>query len=101
MGYQELLKTYPTHPRAADALFYIADTFDREAPDSAAAYYSQVVSRFKDSPRAPTALYRLGKLEEARRNPAAARGYYQRLIRDYPTSDDADLARLRLQALTP
>ncbi|HEY9382020.1 MAG TPA: tetratricopeptide repeat protein [Gemmatimonadales bacterium] len=101
MAYQELVKNYPADPRVPDALFYIGETFASEAPDSAVAYYGQVVARFRTSPRAPMALYRLGRLEEARRNPAAARGYYDRLIRDYPTSDDADLARDRLKTLRP
>jgi TolA-binding protein len=101
MGYQELIKTYPTHPRVPDATFYIGETFATEAPDSAVVYYLQVVNRFKTSPRASTALFRLGKLEEARKNTAAARGYYDRLVREYPSSDDADLARERLRELRP
>jgi len=101
MGYQELIKTYPSHLLVPDALFYIGETFATEAPDSAVAYYTQVVTRYKSSGRASTALFRLGRIEEARRNPAAARNYYDRLIREYPTSDDADLARDRLKALRP
>lgn len=101
MGYQELLKTYPTHPRVPDALFYIGESFGSEAPDSAIAYYTQVVTRFKDSPRASTALYRMGRLEAQRRNSAAARGYFDRLLKDYPNSDEADLAREALKSLRP
>ena len=101
MGYQALIKTYPSDALIPDALFFIGETFGSEAPDSAIAYYSQVPTRFKTSPRASTALYRMGRIEEARRNSAAARGYYDRLIRDYPTSDDADMARERLKTLRP
>ena len=101
MGYQELIKTYPSHALVPDALFYIGESFGAEAPDSAVVYYSQVVARYKTSPRASTALFRMGKIEEARRNPAAARNHYERLVREYPTSDDADLARERLKALRP
>jgi TolA-binding protein len=101
MGYQELLKTYPTHALAPDALFYIGESFGSEAPDSAIAYYTQVVGRYKTSPRASTALFRMGRIEEVRRNAAAARAYFERLVREYPTSDDADLARERLKTLRP
>lgn len=101
MGYHELLRLYPTHARVPDALFYIGETFAAEAPDSAAAYYTQVVTRFKSSPRAATALYRLGRIEEGRRNVAAARGYFERVIREYPSSDEVDLARDRLRTLRP
>jgi TolA-binding protein len=101
MAYQELVKSYPTHARIADALFYIGESFGSETPDSAVAYYAQVVTRFKDSPRAPTALYRLGRIEASRHNAAAARQYYERLIRDYPTSDEVELAREALKNLRP
>jgi TolA-binding protein len=101
MGYQELIKSYPTHPLVPDALFYIGESFGTESPDSAIAYYAQVPAKFKASPRASTALFRMGRIEETRRNSAAARGYYDRLIREYPTSDDADLARDRLKNLRP
>ena len=101
MGYQELLRNYPQSPLVPDALFYIGESFAESAPDSAVAYYSQVVSRYRSSPRAPIALYRLGYMEEQRRNPAAARRYYEQLIREYPASDDADLARERLKNLRP
>lgn len=101
MGYQELLKTYPTHALVPDALFYIGESFGSESPDSAIAYYSQVVARHKSSPRASTALFRMGRVEEGRRNAAAARTHYERLVREYPSSDDADLARERLRSLRP
>ena len=101
LGYQELIKTYPQSPLVPDALFYIGESFAESAPDSAVAYYSQVVARYRASARASIALYRLGHLEEHRRNTAAARRYYEQLIREYPASDDADLARERLKNLRP
>jgi TolA-binding protein len=101
MAYQELIRNYPGNPRVPDALFYIGESYGSELPDSALAYYGQVLTRFKDSGRAPVALYRMGRLEEARRNPAAARTYYERLVKDYPTSDEADPARERLKTLRP
>jgi len=101
IGFQDFLKNYPTHVLVADALFYIGESFGDAAPDSAAVYYKQVLARFKASARASTALYRLGRVEEARGNRTAARAYYDQLIRDYPASDDADLARERLKNLRP
>lgn len=100
-GLQELIKTYPTHQLVADALFGVGQTFEGSTADSVAVYYNAVVTRFPRSARAPTALYRLGKLEEDRKNTAAARAYYDRLIREYPASDDADLAREKLKNLRP
>ena len=100
-SYQEFLKTAPTDPRAPDALYFVGETFGEAAPDSASAYYTQVVGQFARSARAPTALYRLGMLAESRRDNAAARSYYDRLIRAYPRTDEAGLASDRLKNLRP
>jgi tol-pal system protein YbgF len=100
-GMQAYLQAWPQDAQVPDALYYVGEAFRPEAPDSAAAYYGQVIARFPRSDRAPTALYKLGRLEEDRKNPAAARAWYLRLIRDYPASQDADLARDQLKQLRP
>lgn len=100
-GYQQFLQSYPTDPRAPDAVYYIGETFGEQTPDSATAYYTQVIGQFPQSARAPTALLRLGKLAENKGDKAAAIRYYDRLVRDYPRSDDVDIARDRLKTLRP
>lgn len=100
-GFQELVRTYPTHELVAEALFYIGESFAQDAPDSAVAYYTQVVSRFPRAPKASTSLYKLGRLEAKRNNSAAARAYYDRLIKEYPRSDEVELARDALKNLRP
>lgn len=100
-GYQQFLQSYATDPRAPDAVYYIGETFGEQTPDSATAYYTQVIGQFPQSARAPTALLRLGKLAENKGDKAAAIRYYDRLVRDYPRSDDVDIARDRLKTLRP
>jgi tol-pal system protein YbgF len=100
-GYQQFLQGYPSDTRAPDALYYIAETFGDQGPDSATAYYTQVIGQFPQSARAPTALLRLGKLAENKGDKAGAIRYYDRLVRDYPRSDDVEIARDRLKTLRP
>jgi tol-pal system protein YbgF len=100
-GFQELVRTYPTHDLVPEALFYIGESYALEAPDSAVTYYTQVVSRFPRAPKASTSLYKLGRLEAKRNNSAAARAYYDRLIKEYPRSDEVELARDALKNLRP
>ncbi len=100
-AYHDFLRAYPAHALVPSALLNIGQTFDPETPDSAAHYYEQVVSQSPRTAQAPTALYRLGRLEEARRNPAAARRHYERLMREYPRAEEADIARDRLANLRP
>ena len=98
-GFRELLRRYPQSPRAADAVYFIGESFAADQPDSAKAAYEQVVARFATSPRAATALYKLGLLAEQRRDAAGAKAYYTRIVTSYPTSDEAALARDRLRSL--
>ena len=94
-----MLKTYPTSSHAGDALYFIGQSYSTENPDSAAAYYGQVVDGYPTSVRAPSALYNLGLLAERRKDIAKAKDAYQRVVQKYPQSDEAALARDRLKAL--
>jgi tol-pal system protein YbgF len=98
-GLSELLKTYPTSERVPDALYFIGQSWATENPDSARFYYNEVVRTHPESPRAASALYNLGLLAERRKDNAAARDSYQRVIAKYPKSDEAALAKDRLKAL--
>jgi len=99
LGFREFLRVFPTNEKAADATFYVGETFAAENPDSAAAIYDGLVKAFPNSPRAPSALYKLGLLAEQRNDRVVARGFYMRVISGYPRSDEANLARDKLQRL--
>jgi tol-pal system protein YbgF len=99
LGLREMLKNYPTSQHAADAVYFIGQSYASENPDSAAAYYTQVVDSYPSSPRVSSALYNLGLLAERRKDTAKAREAYQRVVQKYPQSDEAALARDRLKAL--
>jgi TolA-binding protein len=71
------------------------------APDSAEARFNEVLRRFPQSRRAPGALYKIGLMAERRDDRAKARTTYQRLLQQYPRSEEADLARGRLESLQP
>jgi len=99
LGLREMLRTYPTSERAADAHYFIGQSYASENPDSALAYYTQVVEKFAASPRAPSALYNIGLIAERRKETAKARDAFQRVTQAYPQSDEAALTRDRLKAL--
>jgi tol-pal system protein YbgF len=99
IGFRQLLQTYPTSERVPDALYFLGQSFAAENPDSAAAYYRQVLARYPKSPRASAALYNLGLLAERRKDTAGAKDAYQRVIRQFPQSNEAALARDRLKTL--
>ncbi len=100
LAYQQYrVRVFPTHERAPDALYFIGESFAGENTDSAAAVYQQVVKTYATSPRAASALYKLGFLAEQRGDKAAARTYYAQVISRSPRSPEANLARDKLQRL--
>ena len=96
MAFQQLIASYPDHERVPDAWYFIGESWGAAAPDSSAAAYDRVVREHTTSPRVPGALYKLGLLAERRGDRDAARVYYQRVLADYPRSEEAALAREKL-----
>lgn len=100
-GFQEFLRTYPTHAQVSEALYSVGETFSIQQPDSAVWYYTQVVQRFPRAAKAATSLYKTGILAEQRGDRTSAAAIYRRVIDQYSRSDEANLARGRLAALSP
>lgn len=99
-GLREFLSQYPDHELAPDAQFYVAETFARtDEPEEALEQYSRVVELHPGSRRAAAALYKSGQLELDRGNVEDARVFFSRVVSGYPDSDEASLARERLQEL--
>jgi len=96
-GFQDLLETYPDHHLAADAQFYIAESY-AEAGDAERALeaYARVVDDYPDSPRIPTAFYRAGLIELELGNRADAEALFRQVVSGYPDSPEATLAADRL-----
>ena len=82
-----------------DALYHIGQSFATENADSALAYYERVIREYPTSPRSASALYHVGLTRERAGDRAAARSAYERVVSSYPNSDEAQLARDRLEAL--
>jgi len=99
-GLAEFLERYPNHELAADALFYVGETYARTSkPDSALATYARVLELYPSSRRAPSALFKSGRIEQSRGNTDDARAFFTRVVRGYPDSDEAALANEELGRL--
>jgi TolA-binding protein len=60
--------------------------------------YAIVVSRYPNSPRAVTALYKRGVIAQQAGRNAEAQRFFNQVVRQFPRSDEAALARDRLRA---
>ena len=99
-AFQDLLTKYPKSDVAADAQFYVAESFaadqDQKAADSV---YAIVSAKYPSSPRAATAMYKRGVSAQNAKDAATARKLFNTLIAKYPRSDEASLAKDRIRAL--
>ena len=101
-GFTDFLAQYPTHERAGDAQYYIAETLERDSkPLDAEAAYLSVYTRFPRSEKAPTSMFKRAALLRAQGKADRAREVLDLLVKTYPRSDEADLARERLRSATP
>ena len=79
-----------------DHLFNACEIYrdDIGQPDSAVAYYQEVIRRFPDSDQLPRAIFSIAWIyREMRRDETAAAPYLQRLIEEFPASAQANEAR--------
>ena len=79
-----------------DDLFSICEVYrdDIGQPDSAVAYYQEVIRRFPESDQLPRAIYSIAWiLREMRDDEVAAKPYLLRLIEEFPASAQANEAR--------
>ncbi|HWZ60890.1 MAG TPA: tetratricopeptide repeat protein [Gemmatimonadaceae bacterium] len=96
----DLLRQYPNADVAADAQFYVAETFAKEHDTAAAdSGYRLVAQRFPASSRASQALFKHALVLQAQHKVQAARAAYEEVIKKYPRSDEAVLAKDRLRVV--
>ena len=99
-GFEEVVRTAPQHPRAAEAQLGIGQTWERaNEPVRALEAYGRVLELFPNSTRAPTALLRAARIEIARNNRDRARTMLQQITSAYPRSPEAAQAQQELQRL--
>jgi len=93
-GFELLLATYPNYENASAALLKIGDAFKGERNLTAAdSVFQLVTDRYPKSPDAPTALFRRARMASDANKKDEARVLANRLIKEYPRSDEAELAK--------
>jgi tol-pal system protein YbgF len=99
-GFEELLRRYPEFEEASAAMLYIAQTYaDEKKVAESDSVYGLVVTRYRTSKDAPTALFKYGLSQLAQGKTAAARNALRRVTTEYPSSTEAELARERLRTI--
>jgi tol-pal system protein YbgF len=106
-GFETLLKTFPRTEAAAEAQYLLGETyFNQKRWQDAVTAYSAAIQNYPRSSQVPESYYKRGKAQESLGQPDAARATYEQLIKAYPDTPNAGLARQALdrlgrQAATP
>ncbi|MGQ0578597.1 MAG: tol-pal system protein YbgF [Betaproteobacteria bacterium] len=96
-GFEGFLKTYPKHPLAANAQYWIGESyFQLHEYRAAIEAQRRLLGTYSESPKAPDALLIIGTAETSLGDNGAARKTFEELIARYPNSESAEKARGRL-----
>jgi len=98
-GFRDYLTRFPSTELSDNARYGVGESFFAQSKfDSAAVEYQRVVSDFPDGDKVPAALYKLALSQDKLGNGAEAKKTYEDLIKRFPNSGEAQLARDRLGA---
>jgi tol-pal system protein YbgF len=99
-GFESLLKTFPTSEAAAEAQFMLGLTYyqQKRYADSVNAY-NTTIQKYPRSTFVPEAYYQRGKAQESLGQLDAARASYEQLVKSYPDTSSAGLAKQAVDRL--
>jgi tol-pal system protein YbgF len=98
-GFESYLRAFPRSPRAHEAQLYIGESLAWEKKDmDAVTAYDRVIANYPGSASVPTAYYKRGLAFERLGEPARARESYEAVIKQFPESQQATLAKNRLES---
>lgn len=97
-SFSALLRTFPKSGLAADAQFFIAESyFSEKWYEKAILEYQVVISKYTKSNKRPAALYKQARSFEITGDATNAKSRYTDLVNVYPKSAEAGLAKKKLR----
>ncbi len=99
-GFESFLKSYPKHPLAANAQYWIGEAYARQGKfREAIEAEHRLLGTYPESGKAADAMLIIGTAESSLGDNSAARKTFEELIDRHPGSDAADKAKGRLAKL--
>lgn len=100
MGFTAYVEQFPTLHMADDALYWASESWlSEEHPDSAEAMLDQLEARFPDSEMIAQATLKRAIIRLDRSDLRGAKRLFERVVSEFPDSDEADQAAIRLSQL--
>jgi len=99
-GFRELLKYYPNMNLSDNAQYWIGECYyGLNKLDDALVEFLKVRDLFPDADKVPAATLKIGYTYLRKGDQEAAGRYFRIVVRDFPDSDEADLARDKLDSM--
>jgi tol-pal system protein YbgF len=96
-GFRDFIRRYPTSELADNAQYGVGESFFAQSQfDSASTEYARVEAQWPKSDKIPAAMYKQALSQEKLSQKAAARKLLEDLVKRFPESGEAQLARERL-----
>jgi tol-pal system protein YbgF len=96
-GFREFVRRFPATELSDNAQYGVGECFFAQSVfDSAAAEYAKVEAQYPQGDKVPAALYKLGLSQDKLGQAAASKKSFDDLIKRFPNSGEAQLARERL-----
>jgi tol-pal system protein YbgF len=96
-GFRDFLQRFPSSELSDNAQYGVGESFFAQSVfDSAEVEYAKVESLFPSGDKVPAALYKLALSRERQGKAAPARRTFEDLVKRFPNSGEAQLARERL-----
>jgi tol-pal system protein YbgF len=95
-NFREFVRRFPALELSDNAQYGVGESFFAQSMfDSAASEYARVEALYPQGDKVPAALYKLGLSQEKLSQSAASRKTFEDLIKRFPNSGEAQLARER------
>ncbi len=100
-GFESYLKYFPKGQQAHEAQLYIGEALFQDKKDAEAVVaYERVISNYPGSASVPTAYFKRGVAFEQLGEPGRAKESYDAVIKQFPETSQATMARQRLEAVS-
>jgi tol-pal system protein YbgF len=100
--FEAFLKQYPNTELSGHAQFWIGETYYKKKDyEKAILEYEKAITKYPEGSKVPAALFKQGLAFLELGDKANARNLFKRVIERYPRSDQAEMAKKKLEAMTP
>ncbi|MCY3712865.1 MAG: tol-pal system protein YbgF, partial [Gemmatimonadetes bacterium] len=98
--FTQYIEYFPDSELADDAQFYIGECYYTQSLYTQALdAYEMLLNAYPDGNKVPATLLKIASIKVARNETSEARTYLERVITEFPDSEEAGFARMRLELM--